>query len=62
MELRIAGMLLMVCGWILMLAAVVMLNSLPSRTAFAAAGMAVEILGFVLLAGAHIPRRKKRDV
>jgi len=60
-ELRIAGILLMLAGWMLMLAAVVMLNSLPARTGFAVAGMAVEILGLALLAGAHIPKRKKRD-
>jgi len=51
----------MLAGWMLMLAAVVMLNSLPARTGFAVAGMAVEILGLALLAGAHIPKRKKRD-
>jgi hypothetical protein len=62
MELRIAGILLMVAGWILLLAAVIMLNSLPARTSFAMAGLGVEILGLVLLARTHIPRRKKRDV
>ncbi len=52
---------MMVAGWILMLAAVVMLNSLPLRTGFAMAGLAVQMLGFVLLTRAHIPKRKKRD-
>ncbi len=61
MGLRIAGILLMVAGWILMLAAIIMLNSLPARTAFSLAGLAVEILGLVLLARTHIPKRKKRD-
>jgi hypothetical protein len=61
MELRMAGLLMMVAGWILMLAAVVMLNSLPLRTGFAMAGLAVQMLGFVLLTRAHIPKRKKRD-
>ncbi len=62
MELRIAGFLLLLTGWILMLAAVVMLSALPPRTAFAVAGFAVEILGFVLVARSHIPKRKKHDV
>ncbi len=61
MELKIAGFLLLFMGWILMLAAIVMLSALPSRTAFAVAGFAVEILGFVLVARSHIPKRKKHD-
>jgi membrane-bound ClpP family serine protease len=61
MELRIAGILLMVAGWILMLASVIMLAALPARTSFAVAGLAVEILGFVLLARTHVPKRKKHD-
>jgi len=52
----------MAAGWILMLAAVAMLTSLPSRTAFCVAGLAVEMLGFLLLTRTHIPKRKKRDV
>ncbi len=56
-----AGILLMLAGWVLMLAAVLMLSSLPSRTAFSGAGFGVEILGLVLLARAHVPARKKSD-
>jgi hypothetical protein len=51
----------MLSGWILMLASIVMLNALPLRTTFCLAGLAVEILGFVLLARTHIPKRKKHD-
>ena len=61
MELRIPGILLLLAGWLLMLAAVRMLPSLPVRTAFCLAGLAVELLGFVLLSRAYIPRRKKHD-
>jgi hypothetical protein len=61
MELRIAGILLLLSGSILMLASVALLSSLPARTAFSLAGLAVEILGF-LLTRSHLPKRKKRDV
>lgn len=57
---KIAAILLMLVGWILVLAAIALLGSLPSRTAFVLAGIAVEILGFVLLARAHrAPTRGK---
>jgi membrane-bound ClpP family serine protease len=61
MELRIAGIFLVLAGWILMLAAILMLSSLPLRTAFSLAGLAVQLLGLVLLARTHIPTRKKHD-
>lgn len=61
MERRIAGILLMLAGWILMLASIMMLTALLSRTAFSLAGLGVEILGLVLLARAHITGRKKQD-
>jgi hypothetical protein len=61
MELRIAGLLLLMAGWMLMLASVVMLSSLRLQTGFALAGFAVELLGFVLLASGHLPRRKRRN-
>ena len=44
-----------------MLAAVIMLSTLPLRTAFSLAGFAVEVLGFILLARTYIPARKKHD-
>jgi hypothetical protein len=47
----------MLAGWMLVLAALVMLVSLPSRTGFVLAGVAVEILGFVLIARAHLPSK-----
>ena len=61
MELRLAGFFLLLSGWILMLAAIFLLSALPPRTAFAAAGFAVEVLGLVLVARSHIPKRKKHD-
>ena len=61
MELRIAGLILLLTGWFLMLAAILMLSSLPLRTSFSVAGLGVELLGFVLLARSHVPVRKKHD-
>ncbi len=59
MELRIPALLLLLAGWILMLSAVILLPALASRTAFALAGLAVQFLGLILLASAHIPKKKR---
>ena len=50
----------MLAGWLLVLAAIVLLRALPARTGFAVAGMAVEVLGFVLAARNHIPSRSTK--
>ena len=47
------GCLLLVSGWLIVLAAVVMLAALAQRSAFMAAGLGVEILGLSLLAQAY---------
>jgi hypothetical protein len=58
--LKIAGILLMLAGWFLLPAAVVMLPTLPARTAFVLAGIGVEVLGFLFVARAHLPLRRKK--
>lgn len=59
---KLAGFLLALAGWLLALAALVLLKSLPSMTAFVLAGIAVEVLGIVFVARAHLgPRRTKGD-
>jgi hypothetical protein len=40
----------MVSGWLIVMAALVLLTRLPERYGFVVAGMAVEVLGVVLLA------------
>jgi hypothetical protein len=51
------GFLLLLSGWIIVLAAVVLLKASPQQVAFVLAGMGVEALGLVLVARAHlIPR------
>lgn len=61
MELKVQGVFLLLAGWLLMLAAILMLSSLPLQTSFSLAGLAVELLGFFLLTRSHIPQRKKHD-
>lgn len=54
---KIAGFLLLVAGWLLVLAAVALLRAAAPRTAFAMAGLAVEALAMVLVFRAHLIRR-----
>ncbi len=48
------GFLLLLAGWLIVLAAMVLLPSAAVRAAFVTAGIAVEILGFALVARAHL--------
>jgi hypothetical protein len=58
---RFVGFLLLVAGWLLVLASIVLLGSPASRDAFVFAGMAVEMLGLALVFRSHsIPREEKR--
>ena len=50
---KLAGFLLLLAGWAIVLAAVAMLASAGQQTVFVLAGLAVEILGLVLAARAH---------
>ena len=55
------GFLMLLAGWFLVLAAIVLFASPPLRAAFVLAGIAVEALGLVLAFRAHlIPREEKR--
>jgi hypothetical protein len=47
--LRLVGCLLLLSGFALVLAALVLLTALPQRLAFVAAGLLVEALGLALL-------------
>ena len=60
-SMRVAGLLLLVAGWAIVLAAFVMLGAAAPRAAFVAAGVAIEILGLGLVARSHVsPRESKR--
>ena len=57
---RLTGFLLLLAGWGIDLAAVVLLRSAAQQTSFVLAGIGVEVLGFVLVVRSHlIPRAEK---
>jgi hypothetical protein len=45
---RVAGLLLLLAGWGIVLTAIVLLSSVSERASFVLAGVAIEILGFGL--------------
>jgi purine-cytosine permease-like protein len=57
---KIAGFLLLLSGWILILAAVMLLDNPLVRAAFVLAGIGVEALGLVLVVRSHLLFRKER--
>ena len=59
---KIAGFLLLLAGWALVLSALALLTQAVPRDVFVAAGVAVEALGLILSVRAHLtpasePRR-----
>jgi hypothetical protein len=51
---KVAGFLLLLAGWVLVLAAIAMLAAAGPRIAFLLAGLGVEVLGLVLAARSHL--------
>ena len=57
---RLLGFLMLLAGWFLVLAAIVLFASPTLRSAFVLTGMAVEALGLILAFRSHlIPREEK---
>jgi hypothetical protein len=58
-----AGFLLLISGWVIVLAALVLLAPVKAvaRTGFVLAGVCVEGLGLVLVVRAHVPCRGHRE-
>lgn len=57
---KVVSFLLLLAGWFLVLAAIVLLPSQVSRAGFVLAGAGVEILGLILVFRSHaIPRDEK---
>jgi hypothetical protein len=52
--LKLAGFLLLLAGWAIVLAAVVLLVPALPRTSFVLAGVSVEALGLVVVVRSHI--------
>ena len=57
---KVAGFLLLLAGWGIVLSALILLRSVPPEVAFVLAGLAVELVGLVLAFRAHLPRRGER--
>ena len=58
---KVLGFVLLLAGWFLVLAAIVLFAAPPLRAAFVLAGIAVEVLGLILAFRSHLnPREEKR--
>lgn len=57
---KLAGFLLLIAGWALVLSALVLLPAGGPRNAFVAAGLGVEAIGMVLAVRAHLIPAKGR--
>jgi hypothetical protein len=57
---KLAGFLLLLAGWGIVLAAVALLRSGPQQSGFVLAGTAVELLGLALAVRSHMIPRPRR--
>lgn len=58
---KVVGFLMLLAGWFLVLAAIILFAAPPLRDAFVLTGIAVEALGLILAFRSHlIPREEKR--
>jgi len=51
---KLAGFLLLLAGWVIVMASVTLLASAPQRAGFVLAGTGVEALGLVLAIRSHL--------
>jgi hypothetical protein len=51
---KLAGFLLLLAGWVIVVAAVALLAPTLPRTGFALAGIGVEVLGLVFVVRCHV--------
>ena len=51
---KLAGLLLLVAGWVIALAAVALLPSAGARAGFVLAGIGIELFGLALAVRAHL--------
>lgn len=58
---KIAGFLLLLAGWFLVLAALGLLAQGAARSAFVLAGLGVEVLGLVLATRSHLRPEEEKD-
>jgi len=50
---KFTGFLMLVAGWVIVLASMPLLASMKSRTIFVLAGVGVEVIGLVLVVRSH---------
>jgi hypothetical protein len=58
---KVAGFLLMLAGWAIVMAAVILLRSGAACGSFVLAGIGVEALGLVVLVRAHVVPRRQQE-
>jgi len=58
---KVAGFLLLLAGWGIVLSALALLAPAPLRTGFVLAGIGVEALGLILAVRAHLVLREERE-
>jgi hypothetical protein len=58
---KITGLLLMPAGWFIVLAALALLRAFLAQNLFIAAGVGVEILGFVLFTRSHLGANRRPE-
>jgi hypothetical protein len=57
---KLSGFLLLLSGWGIVLAALVLLAAETQRASFVLAGMGVEVLGLILVVRSHLVPRRER--
>ena len=58
---KVLGFLLLLAGWAIVLAAVVLLRTELQRSVFVMAGIGVEVLGMILVVRAHQPPKGRSE-
>ncbi len=58
---KLAGFLLLVAGWMIVVAAVALLGPTSARAAFVLAGLGVEALGLSLVIRSHLGFREETE-
>jgi hypothetical protein len=58
---KLAGYLLLLAGWVIAVAAIVLFATVSGRAPFVLAGIGVEALGLTLLVRSHRSRREEQE-
>ncbi|HKN34124.1 MAG TPA: hypothetical protein VJX16_12875 [Terriglobales bacterium] len=58
---KLAGFLLLLAGWLIVLSTLALLHSASAQTIFLLAGIAVECLGLALVVRAHLVLSEARE-